>query len=379
MIFVSGHPPYPPSPPNSSSSSSSSSSQPPNILVALMQNPILVSASHSFKLQDSGFAMPQNTKFVYVFQREYATVDPAFVHFIGTDEATTCVCLVIRNRKTGMISVAHMDSPKVVDFGLTQMLSLLIHPHSENANFDVHLVGGFEDVSPNHANNRSTNSKWCAKPDGHSFPLCAKIVETLQKRQENFHIQTLFVLGHNTERDSQGNACPIVKGLLVETSTGSVMPASFDKTSRCPDEIVRRLRVSAAHEDSNWKGKLLDTYDTRTDRFIIAPCCWTVHLVRSVSSLQNLSDTEILLNCSTSPSAEGSDFVENERRFWDYLIKHPDWGETFPMSKPRVFERTAEGAWKQADYDHHRKDGSRLVDNRNPVVGSSELRSPEVL
>ena len=31
--------------------------------------------------------------------------------------------------------------------------------------------------------------------------------------------------------------------------------------------------------------------------------------------LRNLSDSEILLSCSTSPSAEGPDFVENQRRY----------------------------------------------------------------
>lgn len=31
--------------------------------------------------------------------------------------------------------------------------------------------------------------------------------------------------------------------------------------------------------------------------------------------LQNLSDQEILLMCSTSPSAEAPDFVDNQRRY----------------------------------------------------------------
>ena len=55
----------------------------------------------------------------------------------------------------------------------------------------------------------------CAKPEGYSFPLCCKLVETLQKRRENFHIQTLFILGHNTKLDAQGNTCPIFNGCLV--------------------------------------------------------------------------------------------------------------------------------------------------------------------
>ncbi|KAF3968305.1 hypothetical protein CMV_007776 [Castanea mollissima] len=72
-----------------------------NTLVALMEDPILVSASNSFK------AIPK--------------------------------------RKT---SVAHMDSPNIVDMGLSQMSSRVIG-HNLDAELDVHLVGGFEDVSPN--------------------------------------------------------------------------------------------------------------------------------------------------------------------------------------------------------------------------------------
>ena len=63
--------------------------------------------------------------------------------------------------------------------------------------------------------NSSTRSESEAQLDGHSFPLCAKIVETLCTRPENFHVQTLFVLGHNTRRDSEGNAYPIFNGLAV--------------------------------------------------------------------------------------------------------------------------------------------------------------------
>ncbi|KAJ8645236.1 hypothetical protein MRB53_006984 [Persea americana] len=63
------------------------------------------------------------------------------------------------------------------------------------------------------------------------------------------------------------------------------------------------------------------------------------------SSLQQYSDSEILLKCSTSPSSEGPDFVDNERRVFDYLIKYPDWRRTFPMRKPRVFERAPDGGW----------------------------------
>ncbi|XP_057958943.1 protein N-terminal asparagine amidohydrolase isoform X2 [Malania oleifera] len=288
-------------------------------------------------LEESGSESSMQTRYVYVFQREYATVDPALVDLVGTDEATTCVGLVIRNRENGMTSVAHMDSPNVVNTGLEQMLPLIVNNNSD-VELDVHLIGGFEDASPNHENN-GTIAGSHTKLDGYSFPLCTKIVETLERSQLKFHIQTLFVLRHNTRRDSKGNACPIFSGFVVETSTGSVIPACFDKTSRCPDEIVRRIRVSASFEDPSWEGRLLETYDTQNDQFKIAPCSWSSRQFYIALRLQDLSDLEILNMCSTSPSAEGPDFVDNLRRQIEYVIKHPAWLESFPGREARVFKR----------------------------------------
>jgi hypothetical protein len=44
--------------------------------------------------------------------------------------------------------------------------------------------------------------------------------------------------------------------------------------SRCPDEVVRRIRVSVSSYDPTWQGRLLETYDTQCDVFQIAPACW---------------------------------------------------------------------------------------------------------
>ncbi|KAM7472445.1 hypothetical protein LguiA_010628 [Lonicera macranthoides] len=347
MIYVGGVPF-----PAEDSSSSPNSTQGSVVLVALMDHPILVSASHSFRAmqerkfsfsEESSLQQPRHSKCVFVFQREYATVDPSLVDLVGTDEATTCVGIVIRNRGSGMVSVAHLDSPNIVDIGLTQMLAL-VADHNSDAILDVHLVGAFEDTSPQQEN-RDAESKSHRKLEGYSFPLCSRIIEILGKSREIFHIQTLHVLGHNTRWDSEGNALPIFHGVLVETSTGSVIPASFDRTSRCPDEIVRRIRRGASFEDPSWTGRLLETYDTQNDRFVIAPCLWTRQQLRMALTTRQFSDTEILLRCSSSPFAEGPDFVDNERRQCEYLIQHPDCRETFPLKQPRVFERTADGGW----------------------------------
>ncbi|KFK37247.1 hypothetical protein AALP_AA4G233100 [Arabis alpina] len=345
MIYVDGVPFQN----ENNSSSLSSSSKGSRLIHDVMNHPVIMLASDSFKnleernvnFEESHSESSKKDRYVYIFQRECATVKPSLVDFVGTDEATTCVGLVIRNRKSGMTSIAHMDSPKIVDMGISQMLSLVLEDDID-AELDVHMVGGYEDVDTKNA-----NGGVYAKPEGHSFPLCCKLVETLQKRKENFHMKTLFILGHNTKLDAQANTCPIFNGCLVNTSTGSIFPASFNRTSRCPDEIVRRIRVSASFEDSSWEGKLLDTYETESDRFVIAPCCWTMRLIEIVWELNQLPDEDILTTCSTSPTAEGPDFIDNERRIWEYLLKYPDWNRTFPRRQPRFFERTANGNWKK--------------------------------
>uniref|UniRef100_A0A803M3J9 Protein N-terminal asparagine amidohydrolase n=1 Tax=Chenopodium quinoa TaxID=63459 RepID=A0A803M3J9_CHEQI len=315
-------------------------------LVALMTHPVLVSASLSFKAipekkfstSDASSDELTKSKHVYLFQREYATVDPMLVDFIGTDEATTCVGIVIRNRNNGMTSVAHLDSPKIVDLGLSQMLSKLGDCGHDTELDHTEQTGG------------SSEQK------DHSFPLCAKIIKALGKSVVKFHIQTLFVLGHNTRKDTAGNALPIFSGVLVETRTGTVIPATFDQTTRCPDEIVRRIRISGSFMDSRWRNKLLETYDTQTDRFIIAPCSWSSRLVRMASFLQQFPDSEVLRTCSTSPFAEAPDFVHNQRRQWDYLIQHPNWKETFQMEEARIFTRSASGGWIMVEPAHEAAD-----------------------
>ncbi|KAI3740063.1 hypothetical protein L2E82_30480 [Cichorium intybus] len=332
--------------------SDSSSVEGHDMVMALLEHPDLVSASHSFRgiperkfsvSEESGSQNSLQAKFVYVFQREYATADPTLVEIVGTDEATTCVGIVIRNCKSGMTSIGHLDSPEVVDIGLSQMLSLVADT-DDDAILDVHLVGAFEDSAPQGNDDDDDDTQL----EGYSFPLCMKIVKKLVESNVKFQIRNFQVLKHNTRWDSQGNAYPIFHGLLVETSSGSVVPASFDTTTRCPDEIIRRIRLGASFDDPTWTARLLETYETQTDRFVIAPFSWSMRRVRIALVMRHWSDLEILVATSTSPSAEGPDFVDTQKRVWEYLIQHPDWKQTFPSKLPRVFQRTASGNWSMS-------------------------------
>lgn len=64
-------------------------------------------------------------------------------------------------------------------------------------------------------NTEQTGSEGNPEQVDHSFPLCAKIIEALGKSAVKFHIQNLFVLGHNTRKDTAGNTLPIFSGILV--------------------------------------------------------------------------------------------------------------------------------------------------------------------
>nr|CAB3468438.1 unnamed protein product [Digitaria exilis] len=289
---------------------------------------------------------------VYVFQREYATVDPARVEVVEgvscvpvtPDSVTSCAvkvnfvflgqgksCVLLSGTFDDAFdlplfdprtSVSHLDFPKIVEGGLKQMLELL---GDDNAPFDVHLIGGFSDASTKVV--RSSGKKHI-KQEGYSYPLCCKIVEVLHKFQQQFSLRSFCVLDNNTTTDSLGNALPVIGGFVVQTSSGVVTPAGFDMNSRCPDEVVRRIRVSVSSYDPAWQGRMPDWADI-------------------ASSLNQLSDSEVLMQCSTSPAAEPPHFVENERRIWKYLINNPDWEETFPKHKPRVFHRTSDGSWSR--------------------------------
>lgn len=64
-------------------------------------------------------------------------------------------------------------------------------------------------------NNNITRTGDCKKMEGYSSPLCNKIIESLWTRPEKFHLQTLCILRHNTQRDSEGKAYPIFNGFVV--------------------------------------------------------------------------------------------------------------------------------------------------------------------
>lgn len=76
---------------------------------------------------------------------------------------------------------------------------------------------------------QSTRSEKNGKMNGVSFSLCIKIIEALEKNNRKFHVQTLFILNHNTQRDPDGNTSPIFSGFMVRM----IMRSDYYAPSLC--------------------------------------------------------------------------------------------------------------------------------------------------
>ncbi|KAG6552649.1 hypothetical protein Mapa_005596 [Marchantia paleacea] len=287
---------------------------------------------------------PADSRFVYVFQKEYATVDPATVQLVGTDEVTTCIGLAIWNPATGMTSVGHFDRAEYAAKGVEQVIAS--HGVSNPTVFQVHLVGGYDETRDLYES-EFRDSQGDELQSRYSLPLSLKIIQTLQKSKHMFEMGYLCILQHNTIMGSNEYACPAVRGLVVETKTGVVRPASFQGGARGPDATVRLVCTTTVTSDPSWDTSLLSPYQTLSDSYIIKPSKWSRVYETYAPYMLSLNDEEFLQTFSTSPYAEGPDFLGNCRRVFNYMLKSPDWRQTFPNGKPRVFTRAEEGGWVQ--------------------------------
>jgi hypothetical protein len=131
----------------------------------------------------------------------------------------------------------------------------------------------------------------------------------------------------------------------VETSSGRFLPAYFEQESRGPDGTVRAVYTTILGGNKKWDPTLVSPYDSVSDTFVIQPFT-TVAAARNYTEyMLRLPDDEFLQNFSTSPYAEGPDFVPTSRRMFHFMKSKPSVSETFPRGEPRVFTRTSSGGW----------------------------------
>ncbi|CAM6099851.1 unnamed protein product [Calypogeia fissa] len=303
----------------------------------------------------AGSECPSDPKYVYIFQKEFATVSPLFAELIGTDEITTCLGLAVRDPSSGLTSIGHFDTADSVLNGVNELVNSVVSLSSST--FQVHLVGAFDDSSEysdqagavrpvlNSAGREELQWDNTRRKAGWSWPLAMRMIEILQNSVHNFELETFFVLKHNTTFGPSGHACPIFRGLVVETSSGRLLPAVFEPEARCPDGTVRGVCTTTVSADPRWVATLLSPYDTLSDTFKIYPFKWGGEIERYSLYMLTLEDAPFLDTFSTSPYAEGPDFLPTSRRIFNYIKNFPQWQKTFPNHEPRVFTRTSTGGW----------------------------------
>ncbi|VFQ89428.1 unnamed protein product [Cuscuta campestris] len=110
--------------------------------------------------------------------------------------------------------------------------------------------------------------------------------------------------------------------LDVETGTGSIFPTMFHETTKCPDAFIRNpVRLKVALNCPGWDGnRLLETYDTRSDKFCITPCAWDKSFVEYCEAYQKKSDREICNTLYTVPVNENPSIAEFGRRLLTQML-----------------------------------------------------------
>ncbi|CAM6089748.1 unnamed protein product [Calypogeia fissa] len=177
----------------------------------------------------AGSECPLDPKYVYIFQKKFATVSPLSAELIGTDEITTCLGLAD--------CIGHFDTADCVLNGVNELVNSVVSLSSST--LQVHLVGAFDDSSEysdqagpvrpvlNSAGREELQWDNTRRKSGWSWPLAMRMTETLQNSVHNFELETLFVQKHNTTFGPSGHACPTFRGFVVNIRT-LLLPILFD-------------------------------------------------------------------------------------------------------------------------------------------------------
>lgn len=260
---------------------------------------------------------------LYVIERELAVTVPQDknVSILGTDNATTCVIVVIRHTGSGAVGITHVHCEDGV-------LSLIERVRELSVGFpdgrlELSLVGGFADTR-----NYSEGVFHSIMHAFHKQPLEVDLV--------------LACVGEVNTTIRGGIHWPIICGVGVNVKTGEIFPATF--LDRGPELSLRCARhLTGGHQ-------VLDVYDCQTGLHRIGP--FNYEPLRGVDLWLQQSDEFILQHLSTSPEVEPPHFSSMIRQTLKYIQDHPFPAVTvFRDQRPLYFKRDeVTGVWVQCRY-----------------------------
>ncbi|XP_050311453.1 protein N-terminal asparagine amidohydrolase-like [Anthonomus grandis grandis] len=260
---------------------------------------------------------------LYIKQKEMASTVPQDknVSILGSDDATTCIIVVVRHTGSGAVAMGHFDgtaTDEAVCSMIQRVQELAGYPEGR---IEVQLVGGYSD------------------PNRYSEELFFKLMNSFHKHPVEIDL-TLACVGPLNTTIRGGIPWPLIYGIGVNVKTGEIFPATFP--DKGPDSLLRSARIF------NGSPEVIDIYDCSMGLLRIGP--FNYKPLRGVDLWLEQDDEFILRHLSTSPDVELPHFVEEMRATLSYIREHPFPAVTvFGDNRPHFFRRDEHsGLWTPA-------------------------------
>ncbi|XP_067002297.1 protein N-terminal asparagine amidohydrolase [Anabrus simplex] len=263
---------------------------------------------------------------LYVQQRELAVTVPhdKNVTILGSDDATTCIIVVLRHSGSGAVAMAHLDG-----CGTEDCVSTLVQRVQEAAlgypegRLELQLVGGFSDAR------------------NYSETLFYNIMYAFHRQLVEIDL-TLACVGELNTTVRNNIHWPILYGVGMNVKTGELFPATFP--DKGPDQALRYARHLTGGQ------QVLDVYDCNLGLLRIGP--FNYDPLRGVDLWLEQTDEFILQHLSTSPEVEPPHFVMQIRATLKYIQDHPFPAVTvFRDNRPHYYRRDENsGQWTPIRY-----------------------------
>lgn len=267
------------------------------LLTSLIEDKVLQRRNESFL--SSIDPVPKSAWTCCLVQGERALIDTSKHNsrqiVIGSIEATTCVCVVLLCSTTDKAWAAHYDEGTArSDTSLQELCASGCFPDP----VDTFLLGAFPEGT------------------GASDRVCRSVLNMLhtQCAATVFRVKLACLGAANHNPATNG---PWTRDLAVNCTTGQAFSGGF--ADRGP-EIPRRSAICNIGGTRN----LLPVWDTEQDMLVLPVCphrqlwLWGQILPDIQRTLQ-LTDADLLRDCSTSPAHESPDFCSDQRKQFAWL------------------------------------------------------------
>ena len=285
---------------------------------------------------------------VYVAQREFAAVNTTkhpHIEYLGSQDATTCAIVIFKSGD--IVACVHLDGSNYPDY----LVLALEQTFGTSATLETHIVGSYMDELGTSISDLDLLVNMMLECDTLTFNIQTCFILELNTTQITVEIDTR--LCH--ERDPHYSTTPGTDGtfrktitvnapkyssLAYEIKTGKLVCAQFEDDG--PERCLRCIS-SFMGEDS-----LLRVYESELDQFVIGPkediqeYRYNVFDPHIIEQFLIAPDQLVLRYLSSSPYAEGKDFVKHMKENLQYMKDYPDCQVHFPDSQPIVYTRSAD-------------------------------------